>query len=370
MNPRHHASRHRLVAVAVFGSAALAAQTFQAPGSGLRAPANQRPNPEARSPKPEARHALAPPKPAEPAKRGWSPVRTPWGDPDLQGAYTNKDENGIPMERPSQFQGKTIDQVQQAELAEIVRQRQQDATERAPGIGGAETGAGPVHWYEYYGAKNSRPWLIVDPADGRIPSLTPEAQQRAAALQTARQGRGDADSPDDRSLYDRCITRGVPGSMMPAIYGNSYQIVQSPGFVAIRYEMIHETRVIPLDGRPHVDKDLRLYMGDPRGHWENNSLVVETTNFNGRMSADIVGYGSPDRGASQQLRIVERFTPVNATTVEWSVTLDDPRTWTRPWTFVMNLTKDDTQAVYEYGCHEGNYGLSNILSAARAEESR
>ena len=338
------------MAAVVFGSAALSAQTSQAPGSGSQAPARS----EARGPKPEARR--------------WSPVRTPWGDPDLQGAYTNKDENGIPMERPGQFQGKTIDQVQQSELADIVRQRQQDATERAPGIGGAETGAGPVHWYEYYGAKNSRPWLIVDPADGRIPSLTPEAQQRAAALGAARSGRGESDSPADRSLYDRCITRGVPGSMMPAIYGNSYQIVQGPGFVAIRYEMIHETRVIPLDGRPHVDKDIRLYMGDPRGHWEGNTLVVETTNFNGRMSADIVGYGSPDRGASQQLRIVERFTPSSATSVEWSVMLEDPRTWTRPWTFAMTLTRDDTQPVYEYACHEGNYGLSNILSAARAEE--
>ena len=158
--------------------------------------------------------------------------------------------------------------------------------------------------------------------------------------------------------------------MMPVIYGNSYQIVQGPGLVAIRYEMIHETRVIPLDGRPHVDQEIRLYMGDPRGHWEGNTLVVETTNFNGRMSADIVGYGSPDRGASQQLRIVERFTPSGPTSVEWSVMLDDPRTWTRPWTFAMTLTKDDTQPVYEYACHEGNYGLSNILSAARAEEAR
>jgi hypothetical protein len=302
--------------------------------------------------------------------RTWSPSRTPWGDPDLQGAYTNRDENGIPMERPSQFQGKTIDQIQESEFAGIVRQRQQDAAERAPGIGGAETGAGPVHWYEYYGAKNSRAWLIVDPADGKIPSLTPDAQQRAAALRLARQGRGESDAAEDRSLYDRCITRGVPGSMMPAIYGNSYQIVQGPGFVAIRYEMIHETRVIPLDGRPHVSKDIRLYMGDPRGRWDGNTLVVETTNFNGRMSADIVGYGSPDRGATANLRIVERFTPSGPTTVEWSVTLDDPRTWTRPWTFAMNLTKDGTQPVFEYGCHEGNYGLSNILSAARAGESR
>jgi hypothetical protein len=299
----------------------------------------------------------------------WTMPKTPWGDPDLEGSYTNKNENGIPLERPSQFQGKTSGEIQQSEFAEIVRQRQQEAVERAPGIGGAETGAGPVHWYESFGAENSRPWLIVDPPDGKIPSLTPEARTREGALRGARRGRGEADSTDDRSLYDRCITRGLPGSMMPAIYGNSYQITQAPGYVAIRYEMIHETRLIPLDGRPHVGKDVRLYMGDPRGHWDGNTLVVETTNFNGRIAADIVGYGSPDRGASESLRIVERFTPSASNVVLWSVTLDDPRTWTRPWTFAMNLTRDATQQPFEYACHEGNYGLRNILSAARAEEA-
>src|SRR5207247_9793936 len=143
-----------------------------------------------------------------------------WGHPGLQGSYTNKDENGIPMERPNQFQGKTIDQIRQAELADLVRQRQQDATERAPGIGGAETGAGPVHWYEYYGAKNSRPWLIVDPADGRIPPKTAAAQARAAALAAARSTQGEAGSAEGRSLYARCITRAIPGSLMPTIYCN------------------------------------------------------------------------------------------------------------------------------------------------------
>ena len=317
--------------------------------------------------------AQAPAKASTPATakaRNWSPSRTPWGDPDLQGAYTNKDENGIPMERPSQFQGKTIDQVQQSELADIVRQRQQDATERAPGIGGAETGAGPVHWYEYYGAKNSRPWLDRrsggredSVADARRATARGGAQVGAAR---ARRIRFSRRSQPVRSLHHarraRLDDAGDLRQLVPDRAG--------AGFVAIRYEMIHETRVIPLDGRPHVGRDIRLYMGDPRGHWEGNTLVVETTNFNGRMSADIVGYGSPDRGASAQLRIVERFTPSGPTTVEWSVTLDDPHTWTRPWTFAMNLTKDDTQPVFEYGCHEGNYGLSNILSAARAEESR
>jgi hypothetical protein len=156
--------------------------------------------------------------------------------------------------------------------------------------------------------------------------------------------------------------------MMPVIYGNSYQFIQAPGYVAIRYEMIHETRIIPLDRRAHVGDGIRTYMGDARGHWEGSTLVVETTNFNGKNAADVAGYGSPDRGATPNLRVIERFKPVGQNVIEWSVTLDDATTWARPWTFAMNLTKDDGQPVFEYACHEGNYGLTGILSAARAEE--
>src|SRR5262245_29436337 len=188
---------------------------------------------------------------AQKANKDWTPPRTVWGDPDLQGTYTNKDESGIPFERSNRFEGKALADVDDVELAELIRERQKQISERAP-LAGGETGAGPVHWYENYEAKNSRAWLVVDPADGRIPPQTPEAIQRAAAFAAARGARGFADAAEDRSLYDRCITRGLPGSMMPAIYGNSYQIVQAPGYVAIRYEMVHETRLIPLDGRPHA----------------------------------------------------------------------------------------------------------------------
>ena len=291
-----------------------------------------------------------------PAK-AYVPGKTPWGDPDLQGIYTNKDENGIPVEKPSQYEGKALEDVDDSEFAEAVRARNATAAARAVGIGGADTGAGPIHWYEHYDAKNSRPWLIVDPADGRIPPTTADAQKRAADRAAKRSTRGPADSYEDRSLYDQCITRGLPGSMMPAIYGNAYQIHQSPGFVAIRYEMIHETRLIPLDGRAHVSSRIPSYMGDARGRWEGSTLVVETTNFR-----------DPNRGASEKLRLVERFRAVAPDKVEWSVTYNDDTTWVRPWTFAMNLTKDATQEPFEYACHEGNYGLANILSAARAEE--
>jgi hypothetical protein len=305
--------------------------------------------------------AAAAPHTAKPAPT-YVPPKTPWGDPDLQGTYTNKDENGIPMERPTQFAGKSADDVDDSEFAEVVRERQQRALASAAGIGGADTGAGPVHWYEHYNAKNSRAWLIVEPADGRIPALTAAGQKAADARAVARKtsGRGPADSWEDRSLYDRCITRGVPGSMMPAIYGNAYDITQAPGMVAIRYEMIHETRVIPLDDSPRPGKTITSYMGSARGHWEGNTLVVVTKNFNDR--------GAYRNAEPATYTLTERFTPIAPNKILWAVTIDDKATWVAPWTFEMNLTKDASQPLFEYGCHEGNYGLRNILSAARAEE--
>ncbi|HUK32532.1 MAG TPA: hypothetical protein VLV86_01400 [Vicinamibacterales bacterium] len=292
-------------------------------------------------------------------------AKTPWGDPDLQGAYTDKDENGIPMEKPSQFQGKSLDEVDDSELADIVKERQERAAAGAAAIGGADTGAGPVHWYEHYNAKNSRAWLVLDPPDGRTPDQVPAVQQRNAARAAVRGGRGAADSYEDRSLYDRCITRGIVGSMLPVIYGNSFQFVQGPGYVAIRYEMIHETRVIPLTARPHISSKLHMLMGDPRGHFEGNTLVVETMNFTDRTALGVNGGGIRH---SEKLRLVERFTPISANAIEWRVTVDDPDTWVKPWTFALNLTKDSSQPVFEYACHEGNYAMRNILSAARAEE--
>jgi hypothetical protein len=295
------------------------------------------------------------------------PAKTSWGDPDLQGTYTDKDENGIPMEKPAQFEGKTLTEVDDSELADIVRERAQRAAASAAGIGGADTGAGPVHWYEHYDAKNSRAWLVLDPPDGRIPAQVPGVQQRNAARAAVRGARGPADSYEDRSLYDRCITRGIVGSMLPVIYGNSFQFVQGQGYVAIRYEMIHETRVIPLTPRPHISGKVRSFMGDPRGHFEGNTLVVETTNFTDRTALGVNGGGVRH---SDRLRLVERFTPTSRTTVDWKATVEDPDTWAKPWTFGLTLTKDASQQVFEYACHEGNYAIKNILSAARSEERK
>ena len=300
------------------------------------------------------------------AASNYAPPKTPWGDPDLQGSWTNVNENGMPQQRPDALTGQSLDQVDDSELAELIKARNAQSQAGAAAIGGRETGAGPTHWYEHYGAKNSRAWMISDPPDGRIPPLTPQAQQRAAG-RGGRGGRGGpgvgeggrADSWLDRSFYDRCITRGFPGSMMPAIYGNAYDITQAPGLVAIRYEMIHETRVIRLDTTPRTG--LPSHMGDARGRWEGNTLVVETTNFDPR---------TVYQNATPKLVMTERFRPVAKDRIEWSVTLNDPDTWTRPWTFGMTLTADPDQEYFEYACHEGNYAMRNILSAARADEAR
>ena len=295
-----------------------------------------------------------------PPRGTYVPQRTPWGDPDIAGAYNNSDESGIPFERPDEFAGRTLASFTQAELQTLTVQRQQQTIERAPGLSEFPGATSPMHWFENYFAANSRAWLVSDPPEGKVPPVTDEGRKRAAERAAARKGRGPADSWEDRSLYDRCITRGVPGSMMPAIYGNSYRIQQGPGVVTITYEMIHDTRVIPLDNRPHISSKIRQYLGDARGRWEGHTLIVETTNFNDKV---------PYRGSSENLKLVERFTPLGPDTLEWSITFDDPQTWAKPWTFAMNLTHDEAQPPFEYACHEGNYGLRNILSAARAEEA-
>ena len=309
-----------------------------------------------------------PPAPSA-AAEAWSAPRTPWGHPDLQGNYTNKYEQGTPFERPPEFEGRRIEDITGEELRRIVEDRATQVLLNAPFTGGdpesGNFGGAPAFYDRFEANKGSRPWFVIDPPDGRIPRMTPEGQkaaaERAAARAAARRGRGPSDSYTDRSLYDRCITRGLPGSMMPANYGNSYRIVQSPNAVAITYEMVHETRIIPLDGGEHVPGTLRSFMGDARGRWDGDTLVVETTRFRPEPN-----YRNTNPDA---LRLVERFTLAGPDRIEWTVTVDDPTTWARPWTFGMPLTRNDDEAVLEYACHEGNRAMENLLLGARAEEA-
>jgi hypothetical protein len=293
--------------------------------------------------------------------KDWTPPRTPWGDPDLQGVYTNVSESNTPFEKPAEFEGRRLEDFTDAELIELSRVRQRNSVDSAAA---ANDGVTPdLFWFEHFFSMNSRAWLVVDPPDGRVPPLTAKAQQRVAAIRPRPRWvhtNTNTSSWLDRNLFERCITRGLPGSMMPTIYGNSYDITQGPGYVAIRYEMIHETRVIPVDGRPHVGNSIRLYMGNARGYWDGDTLVVETTNFTDK---------TPYRQSTPNMRLVERFKRTAPDKVEWSVTVDDPATWSRPWTFSMPLTQDASQPLFEYACHEGNRGLRNILSGGRVQDA-
>jgi len=291
-----------------------------------------------------------------------TPMRTPWGDPDLQGIWTTDDEVRVPIERPRDLGTRTtLSEKEMADrLKEAERRAKDDKTERRQ-LAEDQTGDGPEHWYEQGRSISRRTSLIIDPPDGRLPPLTAEGQKRLADQQS----RGSFakrlwEGPEELDLRDRCITRGVPNTWFPSAYNNGFQIVQSPGYVAILHERLHEARVIPVDGRPHVPSGVTQWIGDPRGHWEGQTLVVEITNFSDK---------SEFRGAGGNLKVVERYTRVDPDTVKVEFTVNDPSTWTKPWTAMLTGKRDASYwQIFEYACHEGNYGMFNILSGARAQE--
>jgi hypothetical protein len=307
---------------------------------------------------------------------GYAPPRTPWGDPDLQGIWPG--DVSAPLQRPTEFGERTTltDEEFARREAQARAQAETDALPLAAPRSGRGGGIGPPdHWLER-GRPLRQTSLIVDPPNGRLPAITAEAERRRKEARGGRgfpgEWRGEANSYDDLNIYYRCITRGVLGSIIPVIYGNGNEIVQSPGYVVIRHEMIHEARIVPLDGRPHPGRGVRLYMGDSRGRWDGDTLVVETANFTDKVAIGSNGAGYPgDPGYhTDGLRLVERFTRTGENTLEYRATVDDPQTWTRPWTLLIPLTRSDEYEVHEYACHEGNYAMRNILSGARADEGR
>lgn len=295
---------------------------------------------------------------------GWSPPKTLWGDPDLQGNLTNLYEVGVPLERPEEFAGREWGSFTRGELAEIRKRQQERDREQQLALTGVRGGTPEITLDAFRHERGSVLWFVTDPSDGQVPPLTPEGrarEERLQALQAVRELLGEAETIDDSRLFARCMSRGLPNSMMPAVYGNSYQIVQTPGYVAIRYEMVHETRIIPLDGRPHLPGVHSSWMGDARGYFEGDTLVVETTNFRPERTP---------RNASPGVRLIERFTRIGPDNILWSTTFDDPETWTRPWTQTVPLTIDDTQPIVEYACHEGNYAMWNTFTGRRREEQQ
>ena len=322
----------------------------------------------------------------------YSPPRTPWGDPDLQGIWPGTDSVGVPFERPERFGTRLF--LTDAELKEreqqAAKQEELDVLDfdlqKPPAeivalgdVGGVTSP--PPHWLER-GVPSRQSSLIVQPTNGRMPAMTPEgaARQKTAGGTYVKQT--GFNSASELGPYDRCISRGVVGSMMPVVYNNGNEIVQAPGLVAFRNEMIHEVRIIPLDpstssgspraesrgdGRQHLPASMKSYMGSSRGHFEGNTLVVRTTNLNGKT-------GMQGNGMmlipSDSIVIEERFTPVSASVLQYEVTIDDPKTWTAPWKVSFPLKRDQDYQMFEYACHEGNYAMRNTLSGSRADEGK
>ena len=347
--------------------------------------------------------------------KNWTMPRTPDGQPDLQGIWSNL--VSTPLERPEKLAGRellTSDEVEAADKRAVAGRNNADRRDQQPGTVTDVGRAYNAFWFPAPGRPINRTSLIVDPPDGRVPPLTPQARTRFAAWAQARglfagaaspdgslwnggpgagpvgsatddegqpldgadggvDGRGSrADGPEDRRLSERClIWSTLP--RFPGGYNSNIQIAQSPGFVVLQMEMIHDARIIPLDGRPHLPQEIRQWLGDSRGRWDGDTLVIDTTNFTDK---------APFKSSFEGLHLVERLTRVDANTLQYQVTVDDPTTWTKPWTASWPLTtlapSEDRDAagnalltvprMFEYACHEGNYGLGNQLSGTRATE--
>jgi hypothetical protein len=294
--------------------------------------------------------------PSSPKAAAWTPPRTPDGQPDLQGFWTNA--TITPFERPRELAEKQF--LTPEEAAALEKQVGETRVDRAPPPG--DTGGYNEFWFDR-GTKvvrTRRTSLVVDPPNGLIPPLTPQAQQRVEAARAAAR-QHPADGPENRSLPERCLlwpTAGPP--MLPAGYNSMYEIVQAPGYVIIVTEMIHDARIIPLDGRPHLPPGVRQWMGDSRGHWEGDTLVIDTANFTNKTSF---------RGSGENLGLVERFTRADPETILYQFTVDDPEAFTRRWSVELFMTRSEGP-LFEYACNEGNYALMDILGGARADERK
>jgi hypothetical protein len=307
--------------------------------------------------------------------------KAPWGEPNLQGTYNANDLQGIPMQRPQDIG--TRYRLNDEEFKRRVAQRDQNVANdnsfdftlergeefeaRFGTVGGAVSP--PPHWLERAKGVSRVSSYVIDPPDGRIPALTPAAQAGAAERQQAQAGRRvqlngvEADWTTDRSNYDRCISTGVLQSITPKIYNSGSRIVQGPGWLAFSNEMIHETRVIPTDGRKNASPKIKTWMGNSVGHWEGDVLVVETRNI--KPEALVNGQPLSDEGV-----LIERFTLSDANTLDYRMTINDPKIYAAPWTLRLPIPREETYGFYEYACHEGNYAMRNLLSGSRAEDKR
>jgi hypothetical protein len=286
----------------------------------------------------------SPGKPSAPAvaagapSKTWSSGRTPDGQPDLQGIWLNFDSTPFEASVP----------------------------QPAPRGAAAAANVGPATEFADHNhvVSKTRRSMVVDPPDGRVPVLKWAEDKRDYDLEHI------PDAPEHETPWVRCITRGYPAGMFPAGYNNAYQIIQTPGYVVIALEMIHETRIIPIDGRPRLGEKIRQWNGEPRGHWEGETLVVESTNYNSKGSIATSAATGRIRGIPQTdaMKVTERFTRVDANTIDYSVTIDDPKVYAKSWTVALPLNRDDTYQIFEYSCQEGNYAMANALSYGRKRD--
>jgi hypothetical protein len=303
---------------------------------------------------------LAPVLPAKKVSKAWTAGHTPDGQPDLQGVWTNA--TITPFERPAELGNKAYLTEQEADKLE--RQAADNRVDRPPKPG--DVGSYNQAWFDsgtkVVGTRQTS--LVVDPPDGKVP-LKPEAEAKRDYNLAH-----NADAPEYMSVWDRCITRGVPGGMFPAGYNNAYQIFQSPGYVVILYEMIHAARVIPLDGRPHLPENVRQWDGDSRAHWEGDTLVVDTTNYNNKGWIATSAATGRVKGISQSeaLHVVERFQRVSPDVLRYEVVITDPNEYTKPWKVSMPLSRDQSYQLLEYACQEGNHAVENVLRGGRAQD--
>ncbi len=305
---------------------------------------------------------------AQGVQDGWEPERLADGQPDIQGMWNNTRAMFTPLELPEELAGR--DDLTSEELRQRAAARGNGRIEGSEWRGhennrGGVGGYG-LYWFDWYFDEPSdigQASIIVEPPSGRIPERTADARERIA-LNMAQLH----DSYANMESGDRCISRGVLGMMMPTEYNNGTLVLQAPGYIVFHSEMIHNARIIPIDETPHLDDGIRQWEGDPRGHWEGNTLVIESTNFRAVENMRGPTAGTRSRQSEAQ-RIVERLTVVGPNALRYSVTMDDPETYTGGWTASFPYDRDDEYVQFEYACHEGNYSVPNALSGARKEEA-
>ncbi len=301
---------------------------------------------------------------AENADQKWAPARLADGQPDIRGTWNNVGAAHIPLELPAGLEGKDLSQEERQALVQERSDRRKAVRwtgfESSRGVG-----AYANYWFDWYWSEpvaGDAPALVVEPTDGKVPALTRQAKESVAFHREHLH-----DSYTTMETGDRCISRGIYGIMMPTAYNNGKMFFQSPGYVVILSEMIHVARIIPIDAGPHADAGVKQWNGDPRGHWDGNTLIVESTNFKVVDNQRGPGSRAPQ---SEKRRVVERFTIVDPETLRYEMRVEDEETYAAPWTVSFNYKRDDAYQQYEYACHEGNHSVPNSLSGARAEERR